>query len=302
MFTFWDFALLRLHFGFGVVPGGLAWMTQALTAAYVPLSRRMFSAYPPGPALPVPILTPFSIWLLTRDCPAGTLLRHDADHRLNDLMAPPPPLRLDVTPFPGQLTAAGPVDAGPHLSVARRTPPPSPADEAAAMQAVGPDCRQRMTDFRSRVRLAAPVTLFEQTLTDFVGLWRQYAEGNHDPARFSHAWFFHDVIQLLEGWPAHPPRVWDARPVWIDPHEWPFLRCCYQVLRPVDRLALFLLLYGGLNIRQVNRLLGHLHNQTGWRWGEGPAGLEGAMSHLVARWAAVIDCLVEARRKRVTAN
>jgi hypothetical protein len=48
---------------------------------------------------------------------------------------------------------------------------------------------------------------------------------------------------------------WDTRPTWIDPSEWRFLLCSYRALQPTDRLALFLLLYGGLNIRQVNRLL-----------------------------------------------
>jgi hypothetical protein len=300
---FWDFVLLRLHLGFGVVPGGLAWVTQAVENAYSPPWRRMFAVHPPGPAMPLPRLEAFSLWLLTQDSTRGPRVLHDAAGALQQQIDHLPPLGLDVGPFPGMLANARPVDPSPHLSLARKGSPPDTAAEASALSALGPHYRERMSAFRSRVRLEAPVNLLEEIEADFAQLWRQYWERDQSAADFPLDWFFHDVVGALADWPAPSSSfTWDSRPMWIDRHEWSFLRCCYEKLGRVDRLAIFLLLYGALNIRQIVTLFRLLHNRTHWHWSETQAGHERVMDHLLERWTAVVECMSLARRTRLTAN
>jgi hypothetical protein len=294
---FWDFLLLRFHFGFTAVPEGACWVEQAMTGAYAPLGRRLFALLPRAPARPVPVLGPLSRWALTQDCRPGTLLYRDANNSLQDWLASPAGVGWSPTLLAARLASLANADAAPHLARAQQPPPPGPAAEAAAFVAVYPDFCGRMVDLLSRVRLVDPDALGCEVLADFAHLWGRHWGSARDPADFSLDWFGLTARQALRDLPAPPPGLWNAPPGWVLPHEWAFLACCYRALRPADRLALFLLVYGGLDVRQVSRLLFSLCGPSEWRWPNSPSGWPGALDHLTDVWMDVVRCVAGARAR-----
>ncbi len=292
---FWDRILLRLHFGFTVVPGGAAWVLQALTGAYIPHSARLFTVLPTSRGLYPQPLDPRSLWVLTQDCPPGTLLNRHANHALQDFLRGPAGMGIDPAILAANVAAAGPSDLASFLALTSQNPPPSPAVEAAAMIAVLNDHVNRMIDFRVRVRMAAPVAVNPRAsnpvLAEFTHFWRVYLACGHPPASFTIGWFSLEVKQALMRWPGLSPSAMSTQPTWLDASEWQFLLCAYQILQPTDRLALLLLLYAGLNIRQINRLLYNFQSQSGWQWSDSRADWGNALDHLVDVWMTVIRCL-----------
>jgi hypothetical protein len=245
------------------------------------------------------------VWLLTEDCPEAGDLGRRARQRLADWASPLQPSPVDVTAFPAQLAADAPVDATPWLVQARQPQPPGPEVETAALLAVVPDFSRRMTDFRARVRMQAPFTLLPEAVADFVCAWDHFWGSNRHPADFPLSCFDHELVNALTEWPAHPSYFsWATRPTWIDRSEWDCLRCCYNatVVSRVDRAALFLLIFGALNVPQIVRLFRLLGHQTGWNFPLNAAGYAAATEHLVQKLAAVLRGMVETRRERVAAG
>jgi hypothetical protein len=297
---FWDALLLRFHFGFKALPDGLEYASRALGTAYAP-RQRLFTVLPSGqPQLPQ--LSDFSVWLLTQDCPVTTLLGQHAYHRLNDLNLRQPPLRPDISSFPTLLEANAPVNVARGLAAAREE---DLVREAQALMVVGPSLRRRMTEFRARVWMQPPVELIPAVYQDFPGWWNQVRDSRRlKPEDLPLHYFRLDVENELRHPHRSPARIcWDSRPTWIDPWEWAFLRACYNSdVSPVDRLALFLLIYGALDVAQITRLFWQLHTQTGWPFPLTAAGYTAAMDHLVRQWAAVLRYMARDRAARVAAS
>jgi hypothetical protein len=282
---FWDMVLLRFHFAFTVVPRGAGWVADAMTGAYLPQADRLFTILLSSRGLERRPLRPESFWLLTQDCP-GTLLYRHAAIALQQFFSSPPAAGSSPATLAAKVAAAAPLDAAPYLA--------SPKVEDAAMQTVQLDHISRMIDFRTRLQLVArdmvnPIPP-NRMLTEFNNCWRRFRDGAPVPANFVLAWFGLGIEQDLQRWPGSPLTMPRERPSGIDASEWPFLVCAHS-LPPTDGLALLLLVYGQLNIRQINRLLYRCRHQSGWRWTDRPEDWDPSLSHIVEVWLKVVKCM-----------
>jgi hypothetical protein len=262
----------------------------------------MFKIFPSDGLTPLPQLSDFSVWLVAEDRPPTTLLCQRAHQRRNEWATLHQPRKPDSSSFPGLLQHNAPVDAAAGLTAARQG---DTAGEAQALTVAGPYFRQRMSDFRSRVWMQPPVSLASGVLCDFASLWSQYCGSLKLAAEsFPLTWLHLDVEKYLTAWPSHPSWFsWSSRPTWIDPSEWAFLQCCYNPsVSPVDRLALFLLIYGALTVSQITRLFRALAQQTGWTFPLNEAGYTVGMDYLVKQWAAILRCMARAQVKQVPAG
>jgi hypothetical protein len=311
---FWDHALRRLHFAFveRYPDQGRECVQRVMENAFNqprlwPAALFVLSPAGPGGNRP-PVLAAESIQLLAVDCPhsnlgfrARQLARPawPADRLLAALKAAEPP---DVTGTLAQARLAAGGKAGPEVTAAAGVPenpgegaaqvfeeffqdlhvPPTP-EQMQQGDEVGRAFRPLLCAFLGRVSETDPAAYQEPVLEDFVHLWRRYLAGRTAPQDFwllSFGPLVRDVVHRVS-----PPQVLPAR-TWVeDPAERLFLECCAATLSHVDRVALFLVLYGALDVRQVVRVL-RAAVPPGWAWAANP---ETAMDHLTERWVDVVE-------------
>jgi hypothetical protein len=292
---FWNFVVLRLHFAFGIVKEGRAHVESALESAYVPVRRYFFAVPHTWHARHLPVLNALSIQLLGRDY-NRLGLGHDASKSARPIWAT---ADLESLLAAAELTTAGPLDETLLLSLAGQ----DPEVEALALDRVQGSYLTRTTDFLTRVCLVPPDRVGPGLLPLFTSLWRHHWDNRGKPDDFWYRWFdlfIPDVLAYQAPFRAGPSDC----PVWMgDEAEWLFIAGCHNVLRREERAALFLILWSGLNIRQVVRLL---HGRAGLadsRPGDGPDDAPiRVMGRLAERWAAIMNWMAGVRRQRTSAN
>jgi hypothetical protein len=316
---FWDRALRRFHFAFvSVSPdAGRDFLQRAMENASNPQRiwpAALFVLTPVGPGRKrPPVLSEDSIQLLAVNCPSSNLgsrarriarplwTSDQLDARLR--AAEPPDVTRQITEARGNiaLNPGAAVNEGEDTTrvieqlSGSLLPPPTLEQMQRGEEAAMAFC-PALCLFLGVVSRRDPKVYAPAVLEDFVHLWRQYLAGSTAPRDFWLLCFRPLVQEALQRVPApevHPGWTWID-----DPDERRFLECGDSILSHVDRVALFLVLYGGLNIQQLIVVLCSIVPQ-GWKWTK---SIDEAMNHLTERWLDVVEEMIKREKGLILRN
>jgi hypothetical protein len=312
---FWDFVIRRFHLAVvGILPRGWTFVDEAMQNAFHPFMAEgqpsaFFVCSPTGPCGGPPVVTACSLQLLAVDCRttavgnrARALLGWGRDDATLDSRE---------APLTSGLRSAE-LDVAARITQARllsdRDPagaPPTPETFELAMSAplLPPTRKQLEIGEEVRNYYSPQISCFllraihsRPSIEEFMVAWEEgcracwlrYLRGRKPPEDFGFDCFV-DAVRFALAPPHGPPRRVE------DGDEQLFLECARSGLRQTDRVALFLLLYAGLNIRQIKRVLGAALGSPWPRAGSGEDAWVDAMEHITDRWIDVIDRMKECR-------